>query len=104
MTETIAELMILASVIPATFGPILFATGGPWWKHNIGRALLIAWISIGLLINWAAVFVVFGADFPGRELARISVFATISIGLWYLFFTMLGIRRKARRELKSQAP
>jgi hypothetical protein len=94
----IAEIFILASVIPATLGPLFYAFSGPWWREHIGRALMIAWTGLGLLIDWAALFVLFGDDFPGRALARNVVFFFLAVGLWYKFIALVLLRRQARRE------
>jgi hypothetical protein len=94
---TAVEFLILAAVIPAIFGPLQYAFSGEWYKSHIGRGLMIGWTALGLITVWAGIFVVFGDDFPGRELARLVVFVLIFVALWYKWIALILIRVKVRR-------
>lgn len=90
--ETIGNALLVVTVIPANLGPILYFLSGPWYSSPIGRALMIAWTSIGLLIDLALAFTIWG-DYPGREVARLVVFAFLSVGLWYKLLALIKVRR-----------
>ena len=89
---TIGNVLLLLTLIPANLGPILYFFSGPWWRLEVGRALMIAWTSIGLLIDLSLAFTIWG-EYPGRSIARLVVFALLSIGLWYKLIALLRIRR-----------
>jgi hypothetical protein len=95
--DTWADAMILASVPPATLGAILYLTTGPWWLNHVGRSLATAWSSIAILTLWIAAFVVFGNNFPYRDVLRDIVFTALFIGLTYKFVVIVGILYKRWR-------
>lgn len=89
-----AFVLVLAMVIPATLGPILYGFFVPWYRHHVGRALLVSWTGLGLLVDISVAYQIWGDDYPGRDAVRLVVFTVILCGLWYKFLIFLWLSRR----------
>jgi hypothetical protein len=96
-SQGVVEFLILLSVIPAILGPLLYGFSGPWWESLTGIGLMIGWSGLGLLVVWAAAFVLWGDDFPYRDAIRLVVFALISAGLWVKLIALVIVRYRTWR-------
>lgn len=88
-----AFALILAMVIPATLGPVLYALFVPWYREHVGRALLVSWTGLGLLVDVSVIYEIFGDNYPGRDIVRFAVFSVILCGLWYKFLVLIWLAR-----------
>ena len=91
--DTIAFVLIATAAIPATGFPLVYAFR-PWRKTWLGRALMTKAIGMMLLIDISLAYRLFGDDYPGRDVVRLTVYAFVIVGLWGQFLVLLSTPRQ----------
>lgn len=102
--DGIAGCLIFLAVPPATLFPFMYGTRSAWWIHPIGRALFTKAVGLGLLIDLAALYAVFGDDYPGRQVVRVICYALVVAGLYYQTYVLLTIQHRARKDPRRGKP
>lgn len=96
--DGIARVLILLAAVPATLYWILFVFNTPgWWRRPVGRALGIKATALMLLCDISAAYQILGNDYPYRDVARITVFLLVVLGLWLQLGALVHERWKGRR-------
>lgn len=67
----------------------LFYTFRPWRRTAQGQALWVKSIGNVIVIDVVLATLVFGEDYPGREVIRVVGFATFAVGISYLFLSLV---------------
>ena len=89
--HVIAIVLILGCVIPATFGPAVYA-GRPWRETSAGKAVMQLWIGLGLLVDLSVLFHFVPVPESALAWIRDVVYAYLLVALWRLFWTLLKAR------------
>jgi len=90
-----ALLLLLLAAPAATLYPAVLVATTRWHQSLIGRALLTKAVGLALLIDLSLAYRVLGADYQGRDAARLTVFGLITIGVWMQLYALL--RNKVRQ-------
>lgn len=91
--DSIAFVMIATAAIPATGFPLVYAFR-PWRKTWLGRALMTKALGMMLLIDISLAYRLFGDEYPGRDIVRLTVYALVITGLWGQFLVLLSTSRQ----------
>lgn len=87
-SDPIVFWIFLACIPPANLFPLIYLFR-PWRTTPQGRALMLkAWGNL-ILIDLIVATLVFGEDYPFRDVLRVIGFGTFAGGLWYLFLTLM---------------
>lgn len=87
--DTIAFVLVLLAAIPATGFPLVYGVTSPWHRSRVGRALMTKACGLMLLIDISLVYMIFGDDYPWRDVVRLTVYVFVTVGLWYQFYALL---------------
>ena len=83
-----AVILVALAAFPATLFPILYAFR-PWYTSLVGWMLMTLSTGLALLVDLSLVYQMFGDDYPGRDIVRLTVYALIVAGLWGMLVALL---------------
>lgn len=92
--DDVALVLLLLTAPPSTLYPIVFGLTTRWRGTLMGPALLTKSIGLALLVDLSLAYRVLGAGYQGRDVARVTVFALITVGVWMQTYALL--RQKHR--------
>lgn len=102
-SDTFADILVLAAVVPATLTPILY-TLLPWYRSTVGRVMMIQAIGLAGVVDLSAAYNFIGNDYSGRDVIRILVYAFVLTGLWGVLFLQLSARQRAQGSKEEGLP
>lgn len=88
MSADHAALVLTAlAAPPLTLFPFCFAwwARGVWYRTLVGVALMVSTTGLGLLVDISLLYMVFGDDYPYRDVVRLVVYTLIVAGAWLKF-------------------
>lgn len=100
-SDTAAFLLLCVAAIPCTLFPLVFGLTSPWYRSLIGRALLVKSVGLAMLVDISLAYRIFGAEYQGRDVIRIGVFALITVGAWMQFIAIIRAKRHGLHLLKA---
>lgn len=95
--DTTFALLVYIALPPVVLYPLIYGLTSPWWQSWIGRALLIKAIGVAILVSFSALFQLFGPDYFGRDVVRITGMTVACVGFYFALFAMLQVKRQVRR-------
>lgn len=100
--EGVAVALVLCMVPFANLNPVLYAKYFPWRATKEGRAVVLSWVGLALLID-AATFYMLVPSFPGKPLVAVVIYAVILVGLirWTVVLLRL-LKVCSRRRAKTR--
>lgn len=87
-------LFLLSGVAVNIYVPIYMTR--PWWTTPAGRAMMVKGWGNLILLDLGLTALLFGPDYPGRDVVRVIGMAVFTAGMWYLLLTMLRAPRTRR--------
>lgn len=78
------ELLVFASLPAANGFPLVYGLLQPWWRSQVGRALLTKATGLAIILNLTAAVYIFG-DYWIRPYVRAAAFTLVVVGIWYQF-------------------
>lgn len=92
--DDVALVLLCLSAPAATLYPLLFGFTTRWHESLIGRALLTKAVGLALLIDISLTYRILGADYQGRDVARLTVFGLITVGVWMQLYALVRQKRR----------
>jgi hypothetical protein len=84
--EQVGEWLLWASAVGQTLFVVLWMTM-PWWRHWVGRALMVKSIALGIYLDFALVHNYID-PYPALPLLGVILFGFITIGIWTQLATL----------------
>lgn len=100
--DTIYTVLALLAWVPITGFLLVYGFRARWWESWVGRALLFSKVGLWLLLTIAALRWIFGLDYFGRDVIRISAMAIVAVGAALMFYALLKEIVPPRRRVKPQ--
>lgn len=95
--DEIFKWMVLVTLPIAIAYPLVYAIAAPWWRSDIGQALLIKAIGVAMLLTYSALFYTLGPDYAGRDTFRLVGMPLLFLGLCRAFWVMCRELLRGRR-------
>lgn len=95
--DQVAFVLLCVAAPSTTLFPLIYGTTLPWWRTQIGRALIIQSTGLALLVDISLAYRIFGAEYQARDAIRLSVFSVITLGSWLVLIAFLTERGRKRR-------
>lgn len=82
--DTFALCCIVAAALPLNFFVVFYAIIGrhSWWRFPATRATMLATLSLAELVDISLLFMLFGADYPYRDVIRNFVYVQIALAAY----------------------
>lgn len=87
--DDVYRLLVLLTWPAALLYPLIYGTLAPWYRSGTGRALFAKATGVGLMVSFAALFILFGPDYVGRSVFRIVGMSLVLLGTWGALIAML---------------
>lgn len=100
MTWTYFGVMVLITLPAVALYALIFGVKARWWRSWIGFGLLNKAVGLTLMLTFTALLLVFGSDYPGRNVLRDVGITLICVGSWAAFVAMLREYRHKPRGLR----
>lgn len=96
---TVLEWLLVATAVPATLFPLLYATRSPWWVSHTGRSLLSQSVAVALLVDMTAAFHFLALDLTLNQMfvAEAFAFGFAALSTTYLLIVLLITQAKRER-------
>jgi hypothetical protein len=88
IADDLVFVLLLAAAIPTNLYPLFYAFR-PWSTTPQGRALMTKAVGNMIVIDVVLATLLFGQDYPGRDLVRVFGFGVFVVGMWYLLVSLL---------------
>lgn len=88
MSTDLIVAILVGSVVPAAHLYPLVYLFRPWHTTPQGRALFIKALGNVVIIDMSFAYAWFG-DYPGRDVVRILAWSLLSLGINYLFWSLV---------------
>jgi hypothetical protein len=102
LIKQIGDYGLLSGVIPMLLIAILYLVRSRWWDNWTGRALMMFFCSLGLILLFVVLTLFTGADWPGRIWVRTAVYLTFPVSAWGVLFVLLYQQQRVESERASK--
>lgn len=98
MTADVAAVVLVA-LTAAFINPfvVLYAFTRPWWRSEIGQALLVSSASLALLVDISLLYQWLGDDYALRDVVRLTVYSLVCLGSFLKLRALLTESRRRDR-------
>lgn len=90
------EVLFWVSSVPVILFPILYAVSAPWWRTPAGRQSMMLGLALLGLVALGLARRVFGADYPGKDVAVLGVYVLVAVALWGQVVLLVRVQILAR--------
>lgn len=90
--EILWRALLLSISIPLTMFVIYYAALSTWWVTAIGRILMGLAVAMDLMLLVGLSAIILG-PWPGLNILRITLYASMQVGAWHLLLTLRKIQR-----------
>lgn len=75
----------------------LWSARRSWWRNFAGVAVMASTSGLMLLVDISLLYMIFGDDYPYRDVVRNCVYAWIVVGAWLKLSALIYEQRRGRR-------
>ena len=102
--DTVALILIACAAPPLTMFVPYYAwvARGVWYRNPAGRALMVSTSGLALLVDISLLYAVFGDNYPGRDIVRLTVYVWVVLGAWLKFGALVYESRHRRRDMHGE--
>lgn len=94
-----AALVAIISIAPtSTLFALVYGFTVPWWETLIGRAMLASSTGLAMLVDITLLYQWLGDDYALRDMVRLSVFFTVSLGAAYKAAALVNGKLRERHD------
>lgn len=102
IADPIVTVLVVIAAVAVNVYPLLYLTRR-WWVTAAGRAVMVkAWGNL-ILIDMALAVLIFGADYPGRDVVRVVGMTVFTVGVWYLLVVLLRTPKRQHHDPTGSA-
>lgn len=87
--DLIFSWLVYAALPIAVSYTVIYGLFAPWWRTDIGQALLTKAVGLSILLAVSALYQFFGPDYFGRDLFRVTGMALVTVGLGRALYSLV---------------
>lgn len=100
---SLADALVYVSVLPFNFFPIGYAKWFPFWKTNLGRAMMLHMVGMALLVDFSIIEELWlGYSYPGRNEIQLFIILLVVGGVYYWALALYQIRQEDLSSKRAQ--
>jgi hypothetical protein len=103
MIHAIGDALVVISFIEFGAFVVFYALFSPWWRSPAGRSVMMLVAVLAATLGLACLTILFGFQWPARELLRTAIFGAVALAAGQLLITHVGQKLAYWRE-KRQNP